>query len=87
MTYTAGHLMAEVGYLAHSFHWSLDDILDLEHPLREQFVGEADGSTAGNGRCGTFPGSAAKSSTHPSAPPVGMVGAHTSTREAPSWSR
>ena len=41
MTYAADHLMAEVAYLAHSFHWSLDDILDLEHPLREEFVAEA----------------------------------------------
>jgi hypothetical protein len=26
--------------VAYHFHWSLDAILDLEHPLRRRFVGE-----------------------------------------------
>lgn len=24
--------------MAYRFHWSLDEILDLEHPLRQRFV-------------------------------------------------
>ena len=41
MTCAPERLMADVAYLAHSFHWSLDELLDLEHPLRAQFVEEA----------------------------------------------
>ncbi len=26
--------------MAYHFHWSLDDILDLEHPVRRRFVEE-----------------------------------------------
>lgn len=33
-------LYEEVAYIAYHFHWSLDDILDLEHPLRRRFVDE-----------------------------------------------
>lgn len=40
MTYAAGTLYEEVAYVAFHFHWSLDDILDLEHPLRQRFVAE-----------------------------------------------
>lgn len=40
MTYTADRLYEEVAYIAYHFHWSLDDILDLEHPVRERFVAE-----------------------------------------------
>ena len=25
--------------MAYRFHWTLDEILDLEHPLRRRFVG------------------------------------------------
>ncbi len=38
MTYATGRLYEEVAYVAFHFHWSLDDILDLEHPLRRRFV-------------------------------------------------
>lgn len=38
MTYAAERLYEEVAYVAYHFHWSLDDILDLEHPLRRRFV-------------------------------------------------
>jgi hypothetical protein len=41
MRYATDRLAEEVAYLAHRFHWSLDEILDLEHPLRLLFVGEA----------------------------------------------
>jgi len=35
-------LFAEMARLAHHFHWSLDTILDLEHPDRRRFLREAD---------------------------------------------
>ena len=40
MTYAANRLYEEVAYVAFHFHWSLDDILDLEHPVRRRFVEE-----------------------------------------------
>jgi hypothetical protein len=40
MTYESDHLFEEIAYIAYHFHWSLDDILDLEHPLRRRFVEE-----------------------------------------------
>lgn len=35
-------LLAEAARLAHTFHWSLDEILDLEHRDRRAFIREAD---------------------------------------------
>lgn len=40
MTYATERLYEEVAYVAYHFHWSLDDILDLEHPTRMRFVEE-----------------------------------------------
>ena len=40
MTVGPDRLWREVSYLALHFHWSLDDILDLEHPVRMRFVEE-----------------------------------------------
>jgi hypothetical protein len=40
MTVSAGRLYEETAYLAYHFHWSLDDIVDLEHPVRQRFVEE-----------------------------------------------
>ncbi len=40
MTYATERLYEEVAYVAFHFHWSLDDILDLEHPLRRRFADE-----------------------------------------------
>ena len=40
MTYATGRLYQEVAYVAYHFHWSLEDILDMEHPLRRRFVKE-----------------------------------------------
>jgi hypothetical protein len=31
-----------VSYVAYHFHWPLEEILDLEHPLRRAFVGQID---------------------------------------------
>ncbi len=40
MTYATDTLLEEVAYVAYHFHWSLHEILDMEHRLRQQFVGE-----------------------------------------------
>jgi hypothetical protein len=40
LTYTADRLYEEIGYVAYHFHWSLGELLDLEHPLRRRFVEE-----------------------------------------------
>ena len=40
MTYAADRLYEEVAYVAYHFHWSRDEILDLEHPERLRFVAE-----------------------------------------------
>jgi hypothetical protein len=38
VTYAPERLVEEAAYVAYHFHWDLDDILDLEHPLRRAFV-------------------------------------------------
>jgi hypothetical protein len=40
VTYGTDELLREVSYVAYHFHWSLDEILDLEHPLRRDFVAQ-----------------------------------------------
>lgn len=40
MTYAADTLWRQVAYVAYHFHWSLDAILDLQHPVRVRFVEE-----------------------------------------------
>ena len=40
MTYAADRLHEEVAYVAYHLHWSLDDILDLEHADRLTYVAE-----------------------------------------------
>ena len=39
-TYGTDRLFEEVAYVAYYMHWSLDEILDLEHRLRQRFVEE-----------------------------------------------
>jgi len=39
-TYATDRLYEEVAYVAYHFHWGMDEILDLEHPVRTQFVEE-----------------------------------------------
>jgi len=39
--YATDQLLDEVAYIASAFHWSMDDILDLEHPDRQRFVAAA----------------------------------------------
>ena len=40
MSEKTDRIYEEVAYIAYHFHWSLDDILDMEHPLRRRFVDE-----------------------------------------------
>ena len=40
MTYSADRIHEEVAYVAYHFHWSLDEILDMEHPDRRRYVAE-----------------------------------------------
>jgi hypothetical protein len=40
VTYASERLFSEIAYVAYHFHWPLDSILDLEHPLRQRFVEE-----------------------------------------------
>ena len=40
MTYELDRLFEEISYVAYYFHWGLDEILDLEHSMRQRFVEE-----------------------------------------------
>jgi transcriptional antiterminator len=40
VTYSSDRMFEEIAYIAYHFHWSLEEILDLEHPLRQRFVEE-----------------------------------------------
>jgi hypothetical protein len=40
VTYAADRLHEEVAYVAYHLHWSLDDLLDLEHADRRRYVDE-----------------------------------------------
>jgi len=42
VTYATDRLYEEVAYVAYHFHWPLDDILDMEHPVRRRFSLEID---------------------------------------------
>ena len=39
-TYATDRMFEEIAYVAYHLHWSMDEILDLEHPLRQRFVEE-----------------------------------------------
>ncbi|WP_433328661.1 DUF6760 family protein [Spirillospora sp. CA-294931] len=38
MTYATDRLHEEIAYVAYHFHWSLEEILDLEHPDRRRYA-------------------------------------------------
>jgi hypothetical protein len=40
VTYPADRLWREVVYVAYYLHWSLAEILDLEHPARTRVIDE-----------------------------------------------
>ncbi|WP_448612538.1 DUF6760 family protein [Modestobacter sp. URMC 112] len=39
-TYATDRMHEEIAYVAYHFHWSLDDLLDLEHPERRRWADE-----------------------------------------------
>ncbi|WP_363318153.1 DUF6760 family protein [Nostoc sp. NMS4] len=40
MSYPSDTLYEEVAFIAYYFHWSQDDILNLEHTTRQRWVAE-----------------------------------------------
>jgi transcriptional antiterminator len=40
VTYATDRLHEEIAYVAYHFHWSWEEILDMEHPDRQRFVAE-----------------------------------------------
>lgn len=38
--YAPARLYEEIAYVAYHFHWSLDDILDMDHLMRRKFINE-----------------------------------------------
>jgi transcriptional antiterminator len=38
VTYATDRVHEEIAYIAYHFHWSLEDILDLEHRDRRQYA-------------------------------------------------
>ncbi|MEU8588791.1 DUF6760 family protein [Streptomyces sp. NPDC048664] len=40
MTYATDRMQEEIAYVAYHFHWSLEEILDLEHHDRRRFTDE-----------------------------------------------
>jgi len=42
VTYASERLFEEVAYVAYHFHWSFEELLDLEHPVRRRLVEEID---------------------------------------------
>ncbi len=50
MTTPVDVLQEEIAFLALHFHWSLDDLLDLEHGDRRAFVAQAARLSAASGR-------------------------------------
>jgi len=42
VTYATDQLFEEVAYVAWHFHWSFEEILDLEHGVRRRLIEEID---------------------------------------------
>lgn len=40
MTYATDRLFEEVAYVAYHFHWSMEEILNLEHADRQRYLRE-----------------------------------------------
>jgi hypothetical protein len=40
VTYATDRLFEEIAYVAYHLHWSFEEILDMEHPMRQRFVEE-----------------------------------------------
>ena len=39
-TYAPARLYEEIAYVAYHFHWSMDELLDLEHAERHRYTEE-----------------------------------------------
>ena len=42
MTYASDRLFEEIAYVAYHLHWSFEELLDLEHPVRRKLVENVD---------------------------------------------
>jgi len=40
VTYVPDRLFEEVAYVAYYLHWPMDQILDMEHPIRSRMIDE-----------------------------------------------
>jgi hypothetical protein len=40
VTYAPDRLFEEVAYVAYYLHWPMDQILDMEHPIRSRMIDE-----------------------------------------------
>jgi Family of unknown function (DUF6760) len=40
VTYATDRLWEEIAYVAYYFHWTLDSIMDMEHPVRQRLIDE-----------------------------------------------
>lgn len=40
VTYATDRLFEEIAYVAYHLHWSFEEILDMEHPVRQRMVEE-----------------------------------------------
>jgi hypothetical protein len=40
VTYAPARLYEEVAYVAYHFHWSFDEIIDMDHIMRRKFIDE-----------------------------------------------
>ena len=38
--YAPARLYEEIAYIAYHFHWSVDDLMDMEHPERRRYADE-----------------------------------------------
>ncbi len=43
MSYPLERIFQEVAYIAYHFHWSMDDILGMEHRERQMWIKEISG--------------------------------------------
>jgi len=42
VTYASDRLFEEIAYVAYHLHWSFEELLDLEHPVRRKLVEAVD---------------------------------------------
>lgn len=50
MTCSRDDLYREMAFVAYHFHWSFEELLDLEHGVRRGFIGEINTLNAAAGR-------------------------------------